>query len=121
MKGSLTPSQRMADQSTRVSAYSAPRTAQGIADEWLDTLVGKARSGSEPIKHYGRITSRAVRFVLAEGGPGADITFLFQDDIVDYAVLDYSEGTARAQRVLTGYDAELLFGALSGTGDDEEG
>jgi hypothetical protein len=38
---------------------------------------------------------------------------VFSDGTVDYVVIDYTEGTARALRVIADRDAELLYEAMT--------
>lgn len=97
------------------------RTVQEIADDWVNELVSIAqgdpgRLAAPPRPHS---VLRAVRFALSSDNPLvsagriADITFVFNtNNVVDYAVLDYSEIQGRAQRVLTGPDAAALWTVL---------
>lgn len=98
------------------------RTAQQIADHWLNALVAVAeRASTQPSgapSHRSEVA--AVRFALTAdryltAGGRADITFVFATNgAVDYAVLDYSETApeARAQRVLSGQLAQRLWNWL---------
>lgn len=108
---SQTVSQRMDAQAALVSNFN-PRNAREIADEWANEIVDKARRG-ESVGHYGEYNHKAVRYGLAVGGPGCDITFVFDaDGEIDYAVIDYHEGGPRAFRVIADADAEALYEAM---------
>jgi hypothetical protein len=106
--------ERLQARRSRRSGYRDDRTVQEVADEWAADLVDGAADGSlDAESHYGEVSLRAERFVLAGGGPGVDITFVLDSDgEVDYAVLDYVEMGARAQAVLLYSDAEVVYAAL---------
>lgn len=87
-----------------------PHTAARVVDTKTDEMVEIARRG-EPVEHYGQPRVRAQRYTLGSG-PVIDVTFVFSPDGLEYAVIDYTEGTPRAFRVIAGSDAELLHTAL---------
>lgn len=111
-----TASQRMVEQATCRSGYER-RPVQEIADEWMDQFVARARKG-EILTAYGEVSASAVRYVVAGGGPGAEITFVLAEGELDYAVLDYYENPGRAFRVITDADADALYNAFRRANDD---
>ena len=106
--------ERLQTRRSRRSNFRSGRSVQDVADEWAVDLIAGAVDGSlDAESHYGEVSLPAERFVLAGGGPGCDVTFVFDSDgDVDYAVIDYYEGGGRAQAVLTDGDAEAVYAAL---------
>lgn len=97
---------------THTSDY-REETMQEVADGWAVDLLLMAESGKlNAESHYGDESLRTRRFTLAGGGPGCDITFVFVDGEVDYAVVDYYEWGGRGQSVLINADAQRVYDAL---------
>lgn len=102
---------RMQARAEILSADYPQHTAARVVDTKADEIVEAARRG-EAVEYFGSaVRTRAERFVLGSG-PYCDVTVVFSDGTVDYAVIDYSEGAARAFRVIADRDAELLYEAL---------
>lgn len=106
---------RMQARAEMLSAEHPQHTVAHVVDSKADEIVDAARRG-EAVEHYGDRSTRSERFLLGSG-PYCDVTVLFDEGGgVDCALIDYSEGTARAFRVIADRDAELLYEALRVSG-----
>lgn len=101
------------DTTARRSSYEPNHTIGEVAQRWLVSVADKVRAGElDRSDLYGVERVSAVRYVLASGGPGCDITFVLRGTDVDYAVLDYVEPNGRAQATVSGMVAEDLYEAF---------
>lgn len=105
-------SARVAEDATRLSHFHSGANAQQLVDNTVDDAVVLA-SGHKPVEHIGEARLKAHRFILAAGGPGCDVTFIFVDGEVEQALFDYFEpDNVRAHRVIHGDVAKIVYAAL---------
>ncbi len=98
----------------RPASYGNTGTIQDVTNAEADDLIKKLRAGEiTAADSYGETVLRAVKFVLAGGGPSSDLTLLYDaDGDAVGGFYSYYEPNGVAVVDIDQRDAELLHEAL---------
>jgi hypothetical protein len=106
----------MSHKASEQSSFHAGYTCQQVANWKLAQLIRRTRGEDEPIDSsdiYATERLRAVEYLVEGNGPTTTITFIVRSSgDVDFAVLDYVEGSGRAQAITDGMVAAELYEAF---------